>query len=712
MPQYMIQTHDATNLHTDFRLEFPDEGVYKSWAVPKGLPTTPGDIRLAVPTPDHPMEYMLEGNIPEGEYGAGTVLLWDRGEWTAKDLPEEDKINFYLEGARMEGYWTLLRPKGSKDWIVHCISAGDQFGDTNRSVLSGRTLEEIALNLPFKPQLSKLVEKLPTGAEWVYEPKHDGYRCLAHRDNGVVRLYSRSGQDWTNKYPYIVKVLTEKNWEGWIDGELAVLSKDGTTSFQDLQNANPASRQVTYLVFDRPDMDQTSLAERKAYLHSAFKHSKAIKVVDYKKKPFDPCSLGLEGAIAKKVNCPYTPGNKDCWQKVKCNSSQELAVGGYIEGKGKKKNQIGSLLVGYYEDGNFKYAGKVSASISHDRGIDLLHRLQTMEQDTSPFVDGPTRGSWVRPQVVVDTKFLGWTDAGRIRQGVMGGIREDKPPFEVVREVPGITHPDKVLFPGAGLTKQGLADYYDQVADKMIPEIKNRPLTLLRCPDGVDKKCFFQRNASSGRVPVGLKIVELNGNKHYVLADKRGLASLAQLNVAEIHPWNIRMDKPDNPDRLIFDLDPSEGVPWEQTVECAQRLKTKLEANKLKVFVKVTGSKGVHLVVPIKPSRTVTEVREYAREIAEQLSTEYPDLYTSSPGARARKGRIYIDWLRNDLGSTSIAPWSTRAQSNAPVAVPIEWESLSKTLPDSVSTKTASALSDAWRNIARSSSVLNLFFGG
>ena len=662
MPKYMIQKHDASHLHYDFRLEV--DGVYKSWAIPKTVPTVSGVPTLAVPTPDHPMDYDLEGVIPEGEYGAGEVLLWDYGEYSLKDPIEEGKISFYLQGPRLEGYYTLV--KTGANWLLLCHSAVDDVG-TEISVLTGRTLAEIAVGAPFKPQLAKLVSTIPQGDPWVYEPKLDGYRILAYRSGDDVKLYTRRGQDWTDKYPYLVKVLKEKSWSGWLDGELVV-----GDSFNDTQNSRG---DLVYHVFDKPDVPG-GLEERKAYLYKAFKHGRTVRPVRHMTRPFDPCEQGYEGLIAKNRNAEYQPGRRDAWTKFKCKLGQEFVIMGYTEGAGKRSGMIGSLLVGYYEDGELIYAGKVGTGFTDEEAYQLYDLLSEHKLDDSP-LRGQVR---VKPLYVAEVEFMEWTSSSKLRHPTFKGLREDKLPVEVFRERP-LTHPNRVVFPVANLTKYGLAAYYASVADRMMPELVGRPLTLLRCPNGVDGECFYQRNVGPGAVPPGLKVITMDGKDYYTLASKEGLESLAQMNVAEIHPWNVRGGNP-NPDRMVFDLDPSDGVEWAQVVRVANSIKEELDLMGLKSYVKTSGNKGLHIIVPIEPIYPVGVVNEEARFIAERVCHKNREC-TASPHMGARKNRVFVDWLRNGEGATTVAAWSTRARPDATVSAPIDWEDLPNVRGDS-----------------------------
>jgi bifunctional non-homologous end joining protein LigD len=687
----MIQTHDAdrAGMHTDFRLFDEKSGVYRSWAIPKGMPITKGQRVLAVPQPDHDPDYMLEGTFEPGEYGAGTVLLYDQGEWSEKDPQENNKISFILEGDRLSGVWTLVKPAVGKDWLMVCTSASKKpgWGD-DQSVLSGRTLSEIAEDGPWKPMLAKLVPYIPdaTLGSYIYEPKLDGYRAIARRKGASVQLFSRAGKDISARHPRVIKALEALTWDGVLDGEITY----GDT-FQDTQRREGA---VRYNLFDKPDQLGT-LLERKETLKTLFKGSRVIKVVPHKTKPFDPCAQNLEGLIAKDPNSQYKPGARGPeWLKYKCKNRQEFIVAGFTEGSGKKRGMIGSLLLGYYSDGIVRYAGSVGTGLGDDAAVELFNSLSQKLVSESPLSDGPQRGRWVNPELVVEVEFLEWTNDGRLRQPVVLGVRDDKNPHEVTREQ-AMTHVTKILFPEAEVDKAELAKYYAQVADRMLPELKDRPLTLYRCPNGVENDCFFQRYALSGIVPKGLEVVEIDGKKYYSVKDAEGLRSLTQLNVVEIHTWNTRGNQPD---RVVFDLDPGDEVEWSQLTEVAYKVRDKLAEQGTKSFVKTSGNKGVHIFVPVEEVSS-SEARLFAQQVAEAVVRDIPDKATTTPSKRSRTGRVYIDWLRNDLGATTVAPWSTRARSDAPVSTPINWDDLPNVRGDSFNTNTAPQAADAWATL-------------
>lgn len=711
----MIQTHQATNWHQDFRIQIDDK--YLSFAIPKGVPTKPGETRLAVETEQHELDYLLEGSIVSG-YGAGQILLYDVGEYTLKDPIESNKINFILDGVRLQGSYSLIKTNSNWLLIAHSVSAS--FTD-DISVLTGRSMEEIAMNLPIKPQLCKMVAELPSGDEWIYEFKMDGVRLLAYNEHCEdystttypditktcsptgPKLYTRTGTDITARYPHIAAAIAELPKGTILDGEAVVYDENKISGFQLLQNANGKSN-VVFAVWDMPSASGT-LLERKAQLKALLADNPVLQYVEHVDKPFDPCSLGLEGAVAKRADSLYQPNGRDNAVKFKCKNRQEFIVLGFTEGRGKRSNSIGALLLGYYdEQNNLRYAGKVGSGAFTAGAQGLFVELSSSKCVVPPNLPNPEtlpkNASFVEPKAVVEVEFLGWTNDGKIRQGVYLGLREDKTPTDVHRETPELTHPSKLLFPEGGITKQGLADYFRSVEDRLVAEIKDRPLTLLRCPNGVEGTCFYQRNANPTSVPRGLKLVCSDNTCRYVLATADGLQSLANLNVVEIHPWNNKVGE--NPDRIIFDLDPSDGLPWERTVKAATDLRAVLQNMGLEPYVRTTGGTGLHVIVQIKPDHEPGVVRELAKDIAERMAAEAPALYTASPNMRSRTGKVYIDWLRNDQGSTSIASWSPRANSKGTVATPVRWEELSDLDPSLLTMATAAMKDNPWVDIAES----------
>jgi bifunctional non-homologous end joining protein LigD len=776
--EYVIQKHDASRLHYDFRLEL--DGVLKSWAVPKGPSLKPGVKRLAVETEDHPMEYGgFEGTIPQGEYGGGTVMLWDRGRWIAEGDPAEayrnGRLRFRLEGEKLSGSWVLTRmnpkPGESKPaWLL--IKSDDDAArsdeepdvteDAPLSVASGRDLEEIAAaqdrvwgpageepsanpgptsrsrsrprsksrsgspppvegarraTMPreTKPQLATLAVDAPVGEGWIHEIKLDGYRVLCRIEGGEARLITRNGKDWTDRFPGVAEALGGLGCDdGIVDGEIVVLDRQGVSRFQRLQNvasgasnAQPLLYAFDLLYLNGHDLTAAALEDRKSLLEPLIGELEAARVrysghvVGQGPEFFaKACEMGVEGVISKRRDRPYRPGRGRDWLKVKCTARQELVVVGYTEPSGSRIG-IGALLLGVHDDqGRLVYAGKVGTGFSDRTLVELEERLSAMEQEKAA-VENPPRGAqargvhWVRPELVAEVEFTEWTGDGRIRHPSFQGLREDKSAEDVVREkkaevaaargrrgggsVAGIriTSPDKVMWPADGVTKLELAEYYDAVAEALLPRLRDRPLTLVRCPSGADGDCFYQKHANES-VPEAVprvRIDEKEGAQPYMYVDALpSVIALVQLGVLEFHIWGSRRDRLERPDRLVFDLDPDEGLPFGRVAAAALRLRSMLGELGLESFPKSTGGKGLHVVVPVVRRSDWDEVREFTQAVAQRMVAEDPGGFTAKMSKSRRKGRIFVDYLRNARNATAIADYSTRARPGATVAVPIGWD--------------------------------------
>lgn len=796
---YLIQKHAATRLHYDFRLEL--DGVLLSWAIPKGPSYDPAQKRLAVHTEDHPLEYgKFEGTIPKGEYGGGTVMLWDRGTWRPIGDPHEGhrkgNLKFELHGERLKGRWALVRmgrpdDSGKENWLL--IKEHDDFArpgsdsgavdEFQTSVDSGRAMDEIATGrsrvwhsnkseqqtaapgarvesikgakrkaLPaiIQPQLATLVDRAPTEAGWVHEIKYDGYRILARVENGTVRLYTRNKNEWTRQFPSLVSALEPIDAKSaWLDGEVVVLKADGTTHFQELQNAISMGREpdLTYMVFDLPyldgyDLSELPLIERKRLLEDLLRRSALSDRVRYSDHIAGDgsavyshaCRFSLEGVISKRADSTYIAKRTRSWIKVKCLQRQEFVVGGFSEGSGSREG-FGALLLGVYNEKNeLVYSGRCGTGFSSVSLRELAERLSALETAHTPFIN-PPRGydakgvHWVKPELVVEVEFSNWTSEGILRHPSFQGLREDKPPREIRRETsapieaveaasaeprksPGkaapktrataantgkpkkapaakdeasefagvrLTHPERVLYPEQGLTKRDLAEYYVSVADWIMPHVVNRPLTLVRCPDGRHKECFFQKHVSQNVGPEihRIDVPEDNGMGVYLSVDSiAGVVALVQMGVLEIHVWGSPNKKLEYPDRMIFDLDPDPEVTWERVVEASLLIRNRLLDLGLQSFVKTTGGKGLHVVIPLSSRNNWDEVKGFSKKIADEFSRLYPDRYLAKMSKALRRGRIFIDYLRNGRGATAIAAFSTRARDGASISTPLTWEEL------------------------------------
>lgn len=769
--RFVVQKHAARRLHYDFRLEI--DGVLKSWAIPKGPSLAPGEKRLAVPTEDHPMEYGdFEGVIPKGEYGAGTVVLWDRGEWEAEGDPVKGyaagRLKFRLYGKRLQGRWALVRTgrkaDSDADWLL--LKSDDEFADPgftewdeDSSVVSGRGMAQVAaaperlwhsdsgvaeerlpaiedgtpepLPATLAPQLTQPVEHPPAGDNWLHEIKFDGYRVLLRVDNGRATVFSRSGKDWTVKVPQLAQAAAALPVRtAWLDGELCAVQADGTTSFQALQEALSEDRteHLVGFLFDLlhlngRDLRALPLTDRKQalaqLLGAADQTDSPLRfsdhVIGHGEAFFDQaCGLNLEGVVSKRADAPYRAGRGRDWRKAKCLLRQEFVIGGYTDPSGGRHG-FGALLLGQYDGDRLQFAGRVGTGFSDALLRNLHRRLTALATDDPPFAD-PVPGShrglhWVRPELVAEVRFTEWTRDGILRQPAFLGLREDKPASEVQREVPAaapqarvspeeqqavreevarrlmklrLSNPDKVLYPDQGVTKRGLAEYFAAVADWVLPDLVGRPLTLLRCPDGHHGGCFFQKHAG-GRLPPGLRTVDIpekgKDEPYLYIDDLEGLFGLVQMGVLEIHTWGAHADRVEAPDRMVFDLDPAEDLPYARVIEAAFAVRARLDDLGLRAFVRTTGGKGLHVVVPLTRRHDWEQVKGFSHAVAKTLVRREPGRYTVSPSKKARPGKVFVDYLRNGRGATAIASYATRARPGAPVAMPVAWEELTADVP-------------------------------
>ena len=802
---FFIQRHHARALHYDFRLEW--DGVLKSWAVPKGPSLDPGALRLAVQVEDHPLAYgTFEGAIPAGEYGAGDVVLWDRGTWVPRDDPGEGlvqgKLHFELRGTKLHGNWVLFRSgRNQRHWMLRKLDdahavAGDGNGITERrpeSVLKrsaatparstrqasataarGRsttpTTRRDAARLPttLRPQLAVLVGAPPAGDGWRYEVKYDGYRMLARLSGGAARIVSRNASDWTAKLPAIAAALGKLAHDAWLDGEIVVFDAAGRTDFQLLQNAldrgHARHAEIVFVVFDLLFLDGADWRERPWHerveaLRQVLAPLNAKGIVrlgesvagDGATALRKACSLGLEGVIAKRVDAPYLAGRHDAWRKLKCHAEQEFVIVGYTEPTGSREH-VGALLLGVHDaNGALRYAGRVGTGFSQDTLAALGKRLAPLQTDapplaTKPRLPGAVRAHWVRPELVAQVRFAEWTSAGQVRQAAFLGLREDKEAREVTREstakqtdpraaratqprtkaqrgkvprkvaspegatrdegaappektaargrataaadavVAGIkvTHPERVVYGRPRTTKLDVVRYYDAVAQYLFEETARRPVSLMRCPQGVASgrgaaiaQCFFQKHLE--HLPAGMRAVRSPNPDvaDYVAIERpEALVALAQHGTIEFHTWGARLPKLDRPDRLILDLDPDPALGWPALVDAAQLARTLLQELGLPALLKTTGGKGLHVVVPLKPTREWDAVKDFARALAQRLVQVAPERLIATAAKAQRSGKIFVDYLRNGEGATYVAAYSLRARDGAPVAMPIDWDEL------------------------------------
>ncbi|MBC5784571.1 DNA ligase D [Ramlibacter sp. USB13] len=779
---FVIQKHWATRLHYDFRLEL--EGTMKSWAVPKGPSFDPNDKRMAMPTEDHPIAYnKFEGTIPPGNYGAGKVIIWDKGTWIPLEDPHkgyrDGKLKFELRGHKMHGHWTLVRMKGRGDrgkdpWLLIKerddfarpaaeFSVVDEMPDSVQSLADrppsrhpraggdpppkaapardGPPEGARKAKLPdtLQPELAVLVDEPPEHPEdWVFEIKFDGYRMLARAEGGEVQLVTRNGNDWTPRLPGLVKALRSMELpDGWYDGEIIMPGKDTPADFQALQGAFDSKRteQIVYYLFDLPfcaghDLRDVPLTERRAVLqricerkpHPNVRFSAVFDVA-----PQDmldsACRLGLEGVIAKRRDSAYVGRRSSDWIKLKCKLRQEFVIGGWTDPKGSRTG-IGSLLLGVHgDDGKLRYAGNVGTGFNEEALRDLRKRLDALAASRKPFEAGtglPRDAHWVRPDLVCEVSFGEWTRDGKIRHSVFHGLRSDKPAAAVGEEpvlhepppdqpaarpkraakkaaapapapaaapaaatpLPStlrISNPDRVVDPQSKITKVELVRYYALVAPLMMPHLEDRPIAMVRAPDGIEGQLFFQKHLDrykmAGVEPLAPEIFP--GHPPMVkMASAEGLLSAAQMNVIEIHTWNGVVKTIDRPDRMTFDIDPGEGVTWAQIQEAATLVRTMLDELQLPCFLKTSGGKGLHLVVPLKPRFDWDTVKDFSQAVVQHLSRTLPDRFVAKSGAKNRVGRIFIDYLRNGYGATTVCAWSARARPGLGISVPTRWDEL------------------------------------
>jgi bifunctional non-homologous end joining protein LigD len=774
---FVIQKHDATRLHYDFRIEL--DGVLKSWAVAKGPSNNPADKRLAVRVEDHPLEYGgFEGTIPEGEYGGGTVMLWDRGTWEPIGDPHEGlesgDLKMRIYGERLKGEYVLVHMKGRdtqrksgpprENWLL--IKHKDSYArdkDTlttrfTRSVATGRDLDGIAKGLKtekaskveadavwhsnadeaeeadqttrilatakkgktpaFRPvQLATLVDAIPSGDDWLFEMKYDGYRCLAAVAGDSVRLYTRSGLDWTDKFSALVEPLQKlKIGSALIDGEICAFDAKGRTDFSTLQNVLKTGGRLEFFAFDLLEADGNDLSglplvERKERLEKLL--GKSLKddpiqfsshVRGHGQKVLDAlCKEGHEGVIAKSASAPYRGDRDKSWLKIKCLKRQEFVIGGWSPST--KRKGFASLLLGTWENGKLLYRGRVGTGFNAGLLEDIDEKLAGLASKKNPFEAVPrerARGvHWVEPKLVAEIAYTELTSDDVLRHPSFIALRGDKPAEEVkmekaqplgesvhlddeegeeVAERLGVklTSPHRVVFPDQGVTKAQLVDYYSEVAEAMLPHVGNRPLSLVRCPQGRAKHCFFQKH-NTGSFPEQMKsqiISEKDGEKqdYFYIDDLAGLVAGTQMNVLEWHIWGSRFDDIEKPDRLVFDIDPDEGLEFSHIIGAATHIRDRLEDLGLKSVPMVSGGKGIHVIVPLKPEMEWPEAKAFCRAFAQQLAADEPDRFTANLSKAKRTGRLFIDYLRNERGSTAITPWSVRSREKAPVAVPVTWD--------------------------------------
>jgi bifunctional non-homologous end joining protein LigD len=847
--RFVVQRHAARQLHYDLRLEL--DGVFKSWAVARGPSIDPADRRLAVEVEDHPLDYGdFEGTIPKGEYGGGTVQLWDRGYWipegakSPQQALESGDLKFTLEGSRLHGSWVLVRMRGDRyggkrtNWLLikHRDSSaksgdGGQLLEEDRSVASGRTLKQIADGVgkrpkPFmlansthtkadavwsgkakgeaanaataleatppekyrpitvrqipefvSPQLCKLVDRPPSDPGWAHEVKLDGYRAQVRVQKGQVTIRTRTGLDWTERFKAIAqdaKILPDC----LIDGEVVALDERQLPNFAALQTAlsEEKSDGLIFFAFDllfagREDLRTLPLAMRKARLAKMLQtrnkefrlHYVAHLAANAQETFASACKMGLEGIVSKKLDAPYRSDRSGSWTKAKCRAGQEVVIGGWTSEGGS----VRSLLAGVYRDGELTYVGRVGTGYGRAAAKTLSPRLEELTRETSPFSgDGAPEKErnvrWVKPQLVAEIEFAGWTRTGMIRQAAFKALREDKKARDVVAEIPApaaahpsatkpvkaiarrtkigrapstanadppsgssvvlgvtISKPDKALWPNAGdgvpVSKLDLAKYYERVGEWMLPHVIGRPCSLVRVPSGLGSGQFFQRHAMAGMSEF-LSSVKVKGDKEpYIQIDRiEALGAAAQIAALEIHPWNCAPGDPEVAGRLVFDLDPAPDVEFAAVIAAALEIRDRLDAVGLESFCKTTGGKGLHVVVPLTVGKSAIEwpvAKNFAHMICAQMAEDSPSRYLDNMSKLKRTGKIFLDYLRNDRTATAVAVLSPRARDGAPVSMPIHWREARAGLdPKKFTVRSAPALlrkSKPWEGYAKAARSLS-----
>jgi bifunctional non-homologous end joining protein LigD len=857
----VVQKHAARQLHYDFRLEW--DGVFKSWAVARGPSLNPADKRLAVEVEDHPLDYGdFEGTIPKGEYGGGTVMLWDRGFWIpegvkgTQDALQAGDLKFTLEGDKLKGSWVLVRMRGDKfggkrtNWLLikhrdadSTDASGEAVLSEDRSVASGRTMQQIADGKgrrpkPFmlattapgkadavwnsnraegggeesppsagaaeadaaenakagktkrvkpvmvktvpkfiEPQLAKLVARPPDRAGWAHEVKFDGYRAQLNIEKGQAVIRTRTGLDWTERFSAIAKEAGAFP-DCVLDGEIVALDDHQLPNFGALQAALSAEKSddLIFYAFDllfegREDLRGLALSERKARLEkflSAQSSSSRIRYVAHLESNAEAvlasaCKIGLEGIISKRLDAAYTSGRSDRWLKAKCRAGQEVVLGGWTTEAGTLR----SLLAGVHREGQLVYAGRIGTGYGREVVKTLLPKLQKLTREKSPFAgpNAPPKESnvrWLKPDLVAEIEFEGWTDSGMIRQAAFKGLREDKDPNDVVAEtatmqkaaeknrvpaktratrktgaaqkkntaapgasgpstVMGVTlsKPDKALWPDGGdgkpVTKLDLARYYEQIGEWMLPHLTGRPCSLVRAPDGIEGQQFFQRHAMQGMSDL-FDFVKVRGDKApYVQIDRvEALAAVAQVGALELHPWNCARNDPESAGRLVFDLDPAPDVKFDAVIAAALDIRERLEKLGLVCFCKSTGGKGLHVVTPLLEGKRAVAwpiAKNFAHLVCAQMAQDSPTRYLDNMSKAKRSGRIFLDYLRNDRTATAVAVLSPRARAGAPVSMPLVWRDVKKGLdPKAFTVRTAPALLTKlkpWKDYASGARSLN-----
>ncbi len=724
--RFVVQQHDASHMHFDFRLEF--NGVLKSWAVPKGPSLDPNDKRLAVQVEDHPVAYAnFEGIIPKGQYGGGNVIIWDEGTWTPVTSPrqglKDGKLTFTLDGHRLQGEWALVRlAKSAKNWLLikhrdKAAQAGPAVTQRyTRSVRSHQRVQDVgdatASDLPqdIAPALATLVERVPQAPGWLFELKWDGYRAITTCDDGNVKIHSRNGLDWSAAMATVADACKRLPCDqAIIDGEVVVLDRRGVSRFGMLQEALHQDDQAAlrYIVFDLlylngHDLRGQPLLARKRLLESLIKAGpKAVRGrITYSAHALADGDtlfaaverMGMEGIIAKRQDAVYQSRRTRDWLKIKCIQQGAFIIGGYTPAS-TNDSGLGALLLGTRDThGQLVYAGRVGTGFGQDEAARILAALAPLRQPDSPFaapVPQRQKVRFVQPQLTARVAYTEWTPSGSLRHPAYLGMDDNaaqtpaKPSSASIEraqaalQAVGISHPTRVLYPDAQLNKQDIASYYAYVGERMLGDLSERPLTLLRCPEGLTGESFWQRHVPAHMSKfVRNKARSQAGEPLTYVNTVEGLVSLAQIGVLEMHAWGCHVSRLQSADLLVFDLDPAPDVGWTQIVDATLIVREALQRLNLRAFVRRTGGKGLHVAVPILPVRPFDVSFHFTHFIAVYLEKRHPKMFTSHMQKHLRDGKIFVDYLRNRFKSSAVANYSTRARPGAPVAWPLHWQQL------------------------------------
>jgi bifunctional non-homologous end joining protein LigD len=716
-PIFVVQRHDARRLHYDFRLE--RDGALASWAVPRGVPLDPGQQHLAVHVEDHPLEYAgFEGEIPKGQYGAGTVEIWDSGTYELVEEKKDGGLTVRLHGNRLEGTWALVPAKLSgdpKNWLM--IRKRDEGTSTP------------AKRAEYRPMLATLASELPTGEGWVFEVKWDGFRAVGRVSGGEATLTSRNGNDLTGRFANVAKELPKalKTTDAVLDGEVCALDEQGRSSFSAMQQGKPGTP-IVYYVFDLLEAEGKSLLDRPL----TERHDRLGKLLDRRSRTIrlsetfdDGAALleaaheqGLEGVIAKRADSRYAEGKRTRdWLKVKTHGRQEFVVAGYTKGQGRRAGRFGSLVLAVRRDDELEWVGNAGTGFTEDEIDKLLAKLRPLERRDPPFREVPKmpkirKGDvvWVEPKLVAEVEFAQWTHDGHLRAPVYQGLREDKAPEEVRREEPAappageirkgrrllkLSNLDKLFWPDEGITKGDLLEYYRRVAPVLVPHLRDRPFTLRRYPDGAYGKAFFQKDAPSHmpdwipRVPLTVSTRETPRRRRRIEAplvnDELALLWTVNMGCIDMNTWYSRVDKIDRPDFVLFDLDPSPDVGFAETIEVALYVKQALDALGLVSFPKTSGSEGIHVLVPIERRHTYDDTREFSEIVAGAIARAHRGLATTEWSKSKRRG-VLIDSNQNGEGKTIASVYSVRPKPGAPVSTPLRWDEVNEKLNPSIYT--------------------------